>query len=503
MSDDDSTLIPGYRIDRYELLYAVARGGMGAVWAGRLKRGHGFEKVFALKTILPKFASDPTFRAMFLDEGLIASSILHPNVAQVFDLGEHNGMLYMVIEWVEGDSLQRLMRAVEGSGGTIPIGIVLRILMDVCAGLHAAHELCDRAGRLLDVVHRDVSPANVLVSAGGITKLIDFGVVKARNRVAGETADSVIKGKVRFMAPEQFTGGAVDRRADIFSVCAILHRIVTGRQPFPGDTDFEIIASLLRAGGSPVVPDTVPRSLARVLERGLSPDPELRYSTALELLAAIDAVAQELGVVTGQASVGAYLLGHTTEDAERRKKAFDMAVHAIEQINLVGDAVPPESSSSLRLERKVDSIPVFAEAPTTATAATLDATPARRGHRGIALGAAGLLFVAITATVLVARSSIVGRDRAADPATGAAVPRPAAFPSPADASAPTAAEPSSRSDHGATTIPSGSNTPQLVPAPSARASTPHAPAAGMPRRPASVDAGTAPPRSIDALIDSR
>jgi serine/threonine-protein kinase len=506
MTDDGSALIPGYRIDRYELLYAVARGGMGAVWAGRLKRGHGFEKVFAVKTILPKFASEPVFRAMFLDEGLIASAIIHPNVAQVFDLGEHNGMLYMVMEWVDGDSLQRLIRAVEGSGSAIPLGIVLRVLADACAGLHAAHELRDRAGRLLDVVHRDVSPANILVSAGGVGKLIDFGVVKARNRVAGETNDSAIKGKVRFMAPEQFLRGQVDRRADLFSVCAILFRVVTGRQPFPGDTDFEIIASVLGAAGPPAAPPNVPAPLAGLFERGLTPDPTARFSTALELQAAIEAVAVELGVVTSQASVGAYLRAHTLEDAERRQKAFDMAVHAIEQIQLVGDALPPESSSPFPVDRKNDSIPVFAEAPTTATAAAFDTSPPRRGHRGaLALGAA-LLLAATAATVLFARESH-SRGAPGSSAAVVATTPPAGDPK-SDSSdvgprGPTA-PPSSTVDDRVGTSPSESLTPAAAPPGSAAEVAGLASATrSMPRTRPPHDAGTPPTRSIDALIDSR
>jgi len=195
-------LAPGCRLDRYDLLFQVAEGGMGSLWLARQHGKHGFDRIVAIKTILPKLASDPGFQQMFLDEARVVSRIEHPNVAQVLDLGEERGVLFLVMEWIDGESLVKLGRAVaRETNATIPFGILGRIMVDACAGLHAAHELTDDEGLPLGVVHRDVSPHNLLVGFRGTTKVIDFGIAKARNRVAQDTSVGSLKGKLAYMAP--------------------------------------------------------------------------------------------------------------------------------------------------------------------------------------------------------------------------------------------------------------------------------------------------------------
>src|SRR3984957_17055844 len=179
VQSSNSPLVPGYKLGRYELLCPIAEGGMASVWAARQRGKHGFEKLVAIKTILPKFAADIRFQEMFLDEARIASRIEHLNVAQIFDLGEENDTLYLAMEYVDGEALSKLNRACMRKGVPIPTGLVLRVLADTCAGLHEAHELKDPSGKLLEIVHRDVSPHNVLVSSKGVAKLIDFGIAKA------------------------------------------------------------------------------------------------------------------------------------------------------------------------------------------------------------------------------------------------------------------------------------------------------------------------------------
>ena len=159
-----AALAPGSRLDRYELLYPLAQGGMGSVWGARMRGKHGFEKLVALKTILPQHAADPRVRQMFLDEARIASRIDHENVARILDLGEERDVLYLVMEWVDGDSLANLEHAARRAKTPLPVGLAVHLVAGVCAGLHAAHELTDARGARLGVVHRDVSPQNVLVS---------------------------------------------------------------------------------------------------------------------------------------------------------------------------------------------------------------------------------------------------------------------------------------------------------------------------------------------------
>ena len=182
-----SYLAPGSRLDRYELVCPIGAGGMATVWVARQIGSHGFRKLVAVKTILPRFAAEEKFQRMFVDEARIASRIDHVNVAQILDVGEKDDITYLVMELVDGDSLQRMHRAARKKGLAFPTGVLLHVMAEVCAGLHAAHELRGDDGQLLGVVHRDVSPQNVLVSTKGVAKLIDFGIAKARDRLAGET----------------------------------------------------------------------------------------------------------------------------------------------------------------------------------------------------------------------------------------------------------------------------------------------------------------------------
>ena len=177
----------GSRYDRYELIHPIGEGGMGTVWLARMRGEHGFERVVALKVLLPSFVRDLRYRSMFIDEARIASRVVHANVAQVIDLGEKDGNLYLVMEWVNGDSLGNLLRAATAQSRTVPLTVLLRIFADVCAGF-TRHDLVDQRGQPLNVVHRDVSPQNILVTDAGTVKVIDFGVVKARGRVAEDTS---------------------------------------------------------------------------------------------------------------------------------------------------------------------------------------------------------------------------------------------------------------------------------------------------------------------------
>jgi serine/threonine protein kinase len=286
-------LARGHCLDRYELVYPVACGGMARVWMAKLRGKHGFEKMVALKTILPTFAEDQRFRRMFLDEAKIASGIEHVNVAQILDLGEQAGQLYLVMEWVDGNSLQELDRAAEKAGGTLPIPVLVRVLADACAGLHAAHELADVHGKSLNVVHRDVSPQNILISAKGVVKLIDFGVVKARRRAAEETTTGTIKGKLQYMAPEQALGqGSIDRRADIWAVGATLYRLLARKPVYRGNTPLSTFNRLTSTLAPDPLPAHVPGALSTIVSKALAFEPERRFATAAELGSALEALLQ-------------------------------------------------------------------------------------------------------------------------------------------------------------------------------------------------------------------
>jgi serine/threonine-protein kinase len=319
-------LTPGYKLDRYELLCPLAQGGMASVWLARLQGKHGFEKLVAVKTILPHFAADPRFRQMFLDEARIASRIEHANVAQILDLGEQHELLYLVMEWVDGDSLSKLSRIVEKHGQRIPLGILLRILADASAGLHAAHELCDASGHPLGVVHRDVSPQNILINAKGVVKIIDFGVAKARDRHAEETTTGILKGKIQYMAPEQATGKPLDRRADVWAIGAILYRMLAGRAPFEAENQLATLHLLSSGRPPPELPAHVPRPVAMIIHRAMTHDIEARFATAAELQAALESAMHTTRNFAQASDVAAYMGAHLAERAMIRKDALALAL---------------------------------------------------------------------------------------------------------------------------------------------------------------------------------
>lgn len=284
------TLRAGHRLDgRYELLFPYAQGGMATVWLARVQGKHGFEKLYAVKTILPHLAADGAFRNMFLDEARIASRIRHANVAEIEDLGEDEGHLYMVLEWIQGDAWSKLAAAIAERGDGLPADLTLRIAADTCAGLHAAHELTDDLGHSLNVVHRDVSPQNVMISEAGAVKVIDFGVAKAIGRASEETRTGLIKGKLEYLAPELALGRDVDRRADVWAVGATLYQMFAGRAPYTGKSDLEILRRITSGKPPAPLPPTVPASVAEIIMRSLEPDQSRRVPSALELQRLLEA----------------------------------------------------------------------------------------------------------------------------------------------------------------------------------------------------------------------
>ncbi len=270
-------------MDGYELVAPIGEGGMAEVWVARREGKHGFEKFFAIKCIHRRFAEEPTFRTMFLNEARIAAAIEHPNVAQIYDLGESQGMLYLVLEYVDGESIAALMTAASRRANEailVPPPVAFRIIAEACAGLHAAHELKDTDGRSRGIVHRDVSPQNVLVSVKGIVKVIDFGIAHATDSLAGSTGEGALKGKLHYVAPEQVLRETLSGCTDVFGLGATLYRMLAGRPPFDGGSDAATLHRLVSGHTPPPLPDHVPPSFAALVLRALARDPRDRYPTA-------------------------------------------------------------------------------------------------------------------------------------------------------------------------------------------------------------------------------
>ncbi len=318
---------------------------MASVWVARQRGKHGFEKLVAIKTILPKFAADPRFQEMFLDEARIASRIEHLNVAQIFDLGEEHDILYLAMEYVDGEALSKLNRACQRKGIKVPTGVILRVLADTCSGLHEAHELHD-GPRALEIVHRDVSPHNILVSTKGVAKLIDFGIAKARSRVGNDTNSGVLKGKIQYMAPEQALGRPVDRRADVWAIGAILYHLLSGRPAYEGDNQLATL-HLLGSGRPPVpLPDSVHPSIRAVVRTALAHAAENRYPTAAAMREAIEDAMVEAMVPTTTADVAAFATEHLAERTEKRRQSIDLALAAAAERQRVEALLRPPSDRS-------------------------------------------------------------------------------------------------------------------------------------------------------------
>jgi eukaryotic-like serine/threonine-protein kinase len=265
----------------------IAAGGMAAVHLGRLLAEAGFSRTVAIKRLHPQLARDPDFVTMFLDEARLASRIRHPNVVQTLDIVTENDEVLLVMEYVAGESLSRLVRAARPS--TMPLRIAVAVMTAVLHGLHAAHEAKTEQGAPLELVHRDVSPQNILVGTDGIARVLDFGVAKASQR-AQTTKEGQIKGKLSYMAPEVLRRDQFDRRTDIYAAAVVLWEAITGQRLFEAETEARVVMKVLDAEVRPpsaVNPD-VPSSLDEVVMRGLAREPDDRWATAREMAIALE-----------------------------------------------------------------------------------------------------------------------------------------------------------------------------------------------------------------------
>jgi serine/threonine-protein kinase len=285
-----------------EVWLATKRSGFGAHLTST-GVGVGVEKRVALKWMLEGAWDEPQLRDQFLDEARVTAHLSHPNVAQLLEVGEMDGKPFIALEWVEGLSLAEMHDACAESGISLPIGVLLRIASDACAGLHAAHELRDDRGEPLELVHRDVSPQNILVGTAGVAKVIDFGIAKMRDRVAAATSQGKAKGKVAYMAPEQAVGRLVDRRADVWGLGATLYRVLSGK---PAYASFpELFAALSGLGRADPLPLHVPTAVAAVVEKAMAVDVRGRYQTMREMGAAIGDALRSVQAAPDAEQVGA------------------------------------------------------------------------------------------------------------------------------------------------------------------------------------------------------
>lgn len=268
----------------YLLLDRISIGGMAEIWRAKMFGGEGGGRLVALKRILPFLSMDEEFIAMFLDEGRLGLQLLHANIAQTFEMGQVNSEPFLSLEYVAGKSLGDVFEQHRKEGEPAPLPLVLHCIAEMCAGLDYAHRKKDGAGRDLNLVHRGLSPHDVLLSFNGEVKVIDFGIAKAAGRVT-QTQPGIIKGKFGYMSLEQIDGPAVDRRADVFVIGVCLYELLTGERLFPGDNPIDIIEKMRQMHVAPPSRFNahVPQVLDRIVFRALAPNVNERYAYASEL----------------------------------------------------------------------------------------------------------------------------------------------------------------------------------------------------------------------------
>jgi serine/threonine protein kinase len=275
---------------KYQLLKKLATGGMAEVWLARQTGIEGFQKNLVVKRILPHLAEDREFVEMFRNEALIAARFNHPNIAQVYEFGEANGTYYIAMEFIHGEDLGRVMRKAASTGQWVARPLAIRIVASACEGLHYAHSRTDDAGRPLRVVHRDISPQNILISFDGSVKLVDFGIAKAADQ-ASLTKSGAIKGKFAYMAPEQAAGKPLDARADIFAIGLVLYELLTGHRPLKRDSELATLQAAMECAIDPPsqVAD-VPEDMDAVVMRAIAKSADDRYRDARQFQMALEEI---------------------------------------------------------------------------------------------------------------------------------------------------------------------------------------------------------------------
>jgi eukaryotic-like serine/threonine-protein kinase len=297
----------GTTLGKYEVLRKIATGGMAEIYLARVRGTAGFEKLVVLKRILPTVATDPTFVRMFLDEARLAATLQHPNIADVYDVGEADGAYFFTMEFVHGEDARGLRFATRKRNERPPLAIALAIVQGTASALDYAHDKQGPSGPL-GLVHRDISASNILISYDGAVKLVDFGIARAAARET-KTRTGTLKGKIPYMSPEQCRGSPLDRRSDLFSLGIVLYELTVGRRPFRGENDFQIMEQIVRVDPPrPTALDpSYPPALEAIVMKLLSRELDARYQTAEELLHDLEAFTAQHNLWASQKAISRHM----------------------------------------------------------------------------------------------------------------------------------------------------------------------------------------------------
>jgi serine/threonine protein kinase len=439
-----ATIMATRRLGRYQVLKHLASGGMADVLLARADGVvEGFERHVVIKRIRAEQARDPQFINMFLDEARLAARLHHQNVIQVHDIGEDEGDYFFTMEYLHGEDLRRLLMAVSRRKEKVPLEHVITIVTGAAAGLHHAHEQRDSDGQPLGIVHRDVSPSNIMVGYDGSVKVTDFGIAKATNRTA-QTETGARKGKLSYMSPEQCLGKAIDRRSDVFALGIVLYELVTARRLFKFETDYLVMTAIVHGAIQPpsrLRPD-IPPQLDEIILKALARKPSDRYQTAAELQTALEAFAREFGLRTSPLAgymnrvFGERPLPWRVDGEPEREPDIDFdgsasaVVELPDALALPDSFTPAPSSPFARARAKhITGSPELARPAPGAASASTSVEPKRRWGIVIGIAMSLVIFIAI---MLATRSS--GTDAGTAPPPAEAPPpaasEPVAVPAP-------------------------------------------------------------------------
>ncbi|MCC7540012.1 MAG: serine/threonine protein kinase [Deltaproteobacteria bacterium] len=351
------------RLGKYILFRKLATGGMAELFLAIQRSVAGFEKVVVVKRILPHVAQDTTFIQMLLREARIAATLNHPNIAQIFDVGEANGSYFIAMEYVHGEDLRSIVRQMKVKGHTsFAMEHAVSIVMGLAAGLDYAHARRDLSGQPLEIVHRDVSPQNVLVTFTGDIKIVDFGIAVAGRSGMEATEQGKLRGKIPYMSPEQAKGDPLDGRSDIFSAGVLLFELTTGKRLFRGPNEFETLRMIVESTyptprqARPSIPETLDAIIRKTLEK----DREKRYQTAGELQRDLEAFIRDHRVAASSLALGSFMRSIFEEHLVSQDQALQEGKRLADELELTEPEVvysPPSGSQSLT------NIPAVAAAP--------------------------------------------------------------------------------------------------------------------------------------------
>jgi TonB family protein len=396
---DEAGSQPGEPFGQYNLLEKIAVGGMAEVWKARMRGVEGFQKMVAIKKILAHMSDNSEFIGMFIDEAKLAAQLSHPNIVHIYDLGKIGRSYYIAMEYVEGKDLRSLLNAARRRAQPLPVGLALLIAARLASALDYAHRKRDFEGRELGLVHRDVSPQNVLISYDGDVKLCDFGIAKAVSKV-GQTQMGALKGKLQYMSPEQAWGRAVDARSDIFSLGTVLFEMLTGERLFSGESEMSVLESVRqgRTRSPRAVDPSISADVDEIVTRALAPI-QSRFQTAGEMSQRIEAVLQSIRPSPGPADLAAYI--HRILESE--EESDDSAHFLVEPAPGpdTGSASAAAAASASSPSMPVITVPTAPEsveemAPVIAVAPLGEARVEETGKKG-----RGLLYAAIVILLII------------------------------------------------------------------------------------------------------